>query len=219
MAGVGVYFSSHITELIAVLQRRGDRISVSDAVCVAPLEKAQRETREISDRLTAALHDLGQRFWAVSAAMAVGILVALALGLRKPRERILRMAGEYGGKIADIVPARRPPGLKRGIAISGFMSDGKSLRLKLPARRFANQGYGLTIGRHPALVDAVLRDGQASRRHLRIRWNGGTFEVEDINSSNGTIVNEQPLEPFRHYPLAAGDMIRVGGLELLVSKA
>ena len=93
------------------------------------------------------------------------------------------------------------------------------MRVRLGARRFARQGHGLAIGRSPALVDAELPDDRVSRRHLRIRWTGDGFEVEDLNSSNGTAVNGELLEPFRPRPLGAGDTVRVGSLELMVSMA
>lgn len=229
MAGVGIYTASDISELITVLGRRGEPFSASDTPCV-PVSEADAETRrqveearqqaeEASSRLADALDELGKRFWTVSALMTLGILAALALGLRKPRERILRIVGEYARQLPRVLAARRPPGMKRGIAFSGFTSGGRPCRVRLAPRRFAHQGYGLTLGRSPALVDAALPDDQASRRHLRIRWTGGGFEVEDLNSSSGTAVNGEPLEPFRPCPLRAGDTVRVGSLELMVSMA
>ena len=66
-------------------------------------------------------------------------------------------------------------------------------------------------------MDTVLADAHISRRHLRIRWGSRGFEVEDLSSSNGTIVNGERLEPFRRRTLGAGDVVRIGRLELLVS--
>ncbi len=246
MAGVGVYLASGAGELIAVLEHRGEDFSARDAACAAAAEadpEARRqaeaareqadaaqeqagaararaeEARDASRRLSGALDRLDRRFWTVSAFLALGTAAAVALALRGPRERILRVAGEYGGRLSRMYPARRPRGLKRGIALSGFARDGRPLRVRLGARRFARQGYGLAIGRHPALADAALPDDRVSRRHLRIRWTGGGFEIEDLNSSAGTAVNGRPLEPFRPRPLGAGDTVRLGGLELLVSTA
>ena len=239
MAGVGIYLASRASELIAVLESRGEAFSASDTTCAAEAEgdeearrqagaaqqqaeEAQQEiegTQGTSRRLTDALRELGRRFWMVSALMALGILAALALALRKPRERILRIVSDYGERISRVYPGQRPRGLERGIAFSGFTLGGKPLRVRLGAKRFARQGYGLAIGRSPALVDAPLPDDRVSRRHLRIRWTGDGFEVEDLNSSNGTAVNGELLEPFRPRPLGAGDTVRVGSLELMVSMA
>ena len=243
MAGVGIYFASRASELIPVLESRGEAFSASDTACAAEAEadeearrqagaaqqqaekaqqkaeEAQQEIQGTSRRLTDALRELGQRFWMISALMALGILATLALALRKPRERILHIVSDYGERISRVYPGRRPRGLKRGIAFSGFTTSGKPLRVRLGARRFARQGYGLAIGRSPALVEAALPDDRVSRRHLRIRWTGDEFEVEDLNSSNGTAVNGELLEPFQPRPLGAGDTVRVGSLELMVSMA
>lgn len=229
MAGQGIFFASRVSELMAVLGSRGERVAANDTPCVAmseadvetrrQAEEAQQQVQDSSRRLTDALHELGRRVWIVSAFMALGILAVLGLALRRPRERIMSIVGEYAAALSQVLPGRRPPGLKRGIVLSGFTTDGKPLRVRLAGRRFTRQGYGLTIGRAPALVDAALPDERASRRHLRIRWTGDRFEIEDLHSSSGTVLNGQSLEPFRPCPLDAGDVVGVGGLELMVSKA
>ncbi len=228
-SAAGIYFASQASELIAVLKRRGDPFTASDKPCVAggqvdkdalrKAEKAAKAAQDTSRRLADAMERLGRQYWAVSAFLALAVLVALVLALRKPRERILRVMGDYGEKLSRLNPAQRPRGPKQGVALSGFTSGGKPLRVRLAARGFANQGYGLTVGRYPALVDAVLSDDHVSRRHLRIVSTGQGFEVEDLNSSNGTTVNGRALEPFRRHPLSAGDVVRIGGLELMVSLA
>ena len=228
-SAAGIFFASSANELIAVLKSRGAPFSASDKACAAgaqidkealrKAEKAAKEARDTSRRLTDAMERLGRQYWAVSAFLALAVLVALVLALRKPRERILRVMGDYGEKLSRLNPAQRPRGPKQGIALSGFTSGGKPLRVRLAARHFANQGYGRTVGRYPALVDAVLSDDHVSRRHLRIVSTGQGFEVEDLNSSNGTMLNGRPLEPFKRHPIIAGDVVRIGELELMVSLA
>ena len=185
-------------------------------------ERIVAETRqrleEATRRLSEALQGRDRRFWTVSAIMMLGILIALVFALRKPRERIREIVGQAGDRLSQVYVAQRNRRrLKRGIVISGFTLDGQPLKVHFRGRRFAEQGYGLTIGRYPGLVDAVLADAHISRRHLRIRWSSKGFEVEDLNSANGTIVNGERLEPFRHRALGAGDVVRIGRLELLVS--
>ena len=227
VSAAGIYFASSARELIAVLKSRGEPFTASDKPCAPAgtkidndaLRKAEKAAQDTSRRLTDAMERLGRQYWLVSAFLALAVLVALVLALRKPRERILGVMGDYGEKLSRLNPAQRSRGPKHGVALSGFTSGGKPLRVRLAARRFANQGYGLTVGRYPALVDAVLSDDHVSRRHLRIVSTGQGFEVEDLNSSNGTTVNGRALEPFRRHPLAAGDVVRIGGLELMVSLA
>ena len=65
----------------------------------------------------------------------------------------------------------------------------------------------IEIGRD-ASTTLSLQDEQMSRRHARVSAQGDLAIVEDLGSTNGTYVNEQPIEGPR--ALQAGDRIRVG---------
>ena len=58
-----------------------------------------------------------------------------------------------------------------------------------------------------------LPDTGVSRRHLEIRWDGHTALLSDLNSTNGTTVNNAPVQEWQ---LADGDVIRVGHSEIIV---
>lgn len=51
---------------------------------------------------------------------------------------------------------------------------------------------GLILGR-VAGCDVVLADGKASRRHAKIVVEAGVVELEDLGSSNGTLLNGKPV--------------------------
>jgi DNA-binding CsgD family transcriptional regulator len=55
----------------------------------------------------------------------------------------------------------------------------------------------------------VIVDGTVSRRHARITCTGGTMTVEDLESSNGTLVNEVLI---KKCALQVGDRVRFGGV-------
>jgi pSer/pThr/pTyr-binding forkhead associated (FHA) protein len=65
----------------------------------------------------------------------------------------------------------------------------------------------IEIGRD-ASSTLALQDEQMSRHHARVSAQGDLAIVEDLGSTNGTYVNEQPIEGPR--ALQAGDRIRVG---------
>lgn len=65
----------------------------------------------------------------------------------------------------------------------------------------------LELGRDPALPHA-LDDEQLSRRHARISAVAGGATIQDLGSTNGTYVNEQPVEGVQR--LSPGDRVRVG---------
>lgn len=72
-----------------------------------------------------------------------------------------------------------------------------------------------TIGRAPRadfIVDAAL----VSRLHCRLAAGAGEIEAVDLESTNGTYVNGQRVT---RGTLKDGDRLRVGAVELLVTRA
>jgi hypothetical protein len=55
-----------------------------------------------------------------------------------------------------------------------------------------------------------------SRRHVIIRRTGGTYEVLDLGSVNGTWMNGERLVPHTSYPLRSGSYLRLGRMVILV---
>jgi predicted component of type VI protein secretion system len=64
------------------------------------------------------------------------------------------------------------------------------------------------VGREPSLPLHLDEDTQVSRRHARIAQQGGQVVVEDLGSTNGTYVNDQPINAPR--ALNPGDKVRIG---------
>ena len=72
-------------------------------------------------------------------------------------------------------------------------------------------GGECVVGRHPS-ADFVLDDHMMSRRHFRVLSEAGVWVLEDLGSTNGTLVNAQKSA---RQPLMDGDVIRAGGTELV----
>jgi len=68
---------------------------------------------------------------------------------------------------------------------------------------------GATLGRGD--VEIQLDDPFASSRHARISRQGHVLVIEDLGSTNGTYLNEEPLTG--PVPLHPGDRIRIGDSE------
>ena len=64
----------------------------------------------------------------------------------------------------------------------------------------------LVIGREHA--DVVLKDPQVSRRHVRIARDGALVVVTDLESANGTTVNNRPERAT--FALGINDVVRIG---------
>ncbi|MGH7818812.1 MAG: FHA domain-containing protein, partial [Candidatus Binatia bacterium] len=62
--------------------------------------------------------------------------------------------------------------------------------------------------------DIVLSNPKVSRRHARIAARNGGLYVEDLGSTNGTLLNGRPVDGERR--LAPGDVIEVGPFRVAV---
>jgi hypothetical protein len=60
--------------------------------------------------------------------------------------------------------------------------------------------------------DLVLLDRYVSANHARLHWDGVTWWVEDLNSTNGTFVNQQRLLAGQAAVLPAGALLNVGDI-------
>jgi hypothetical protein len=74
---------------------------------------------------------------------------------------------------------------------------------------------GATLGRGD--VEIRLEDPFASGRHARITRQGHVLVIEDLGSTNGTYLNEEPLTGPQ--PLHDGDRIRIGDSEFTYLQA
>lgn len=75
-------------------------------------------------------------------------------------------------------------------------------------------GERTVIGRDPE-ADITIDDEAVSWNHLEIESRGGVLMATDLDSSNGTSLNGEPLERPRR--LRDGDVLLVGGHRLEVS--
>jgi hypothetical protein len=106
-----------------------------------------------------------------------------------------RSSGDTGRQGPSIVGrAGSRPGVKHVLVV-----DGPGTRHELSTGRNV-------IGRGTE-ADIRLPDTGVSRKHVDVVLEGGTATVEDLGSTNGTLVNGRRIS---RQPLADGDVIRIG---------
>lgn len=76
-------------------------------------------------------------------------------------------------------------------------------------------GATKTVGRAPR-ADFILEAALVSRLHCRLEAGEHNLEVIDLESTNGTYVNDKRIERAR---LTSGDRLRIGRVELKVERA
>lgn len=73
----------------------------------------------------------------------------------------------------------------------------------------------IALGRDPD-CEVTIQSDRVSRRHAEVRPRGrSALAIRDLNSTNGTTVNNQPLAPGREVPLRPGDVALLGSHFLL----
>jgi hypothetical protein len=73
----------------------------------------------------------------------------------------------------------------------------------------------VTVGR--ALDnDVVVEDSRVSRYHAELRRLPSGWTIRDRRSTNGSFLNGRPIQPTEPSPLALGDVVSLGGVEILV---
>src|SRR2546426_2331117 len=82
---------------------------------------------------------------------------------------------------------------------------------KLKGRVFPLRDEPVVIGRETA-AEICLADPSVSRRHSRLEENGDQFWISDLQSLNGTFVNDVPV---KQRALLHGDRIRIGDTQFL----
>jgi hypothetical protein len=122
--------------------------------------------------------------------------------------------GQGGRALPDRAPAADETGMYEPSSGLGEL-DGFEPRLLVERAAGHQSGVaydlidGATLGRGD--VEIRLEDPFASSRHAQISRQGHVLVIEDLGSTNGTYLNEEPLSGPQ--PLYDGDRIRIGDSE------
>ena len=78
-------------------------------------------------------------------------------------------------------------------------------------RTFSAKAPATVIGRERSQAGVVLRDPNVSRRHAQLSFDGRDWRITDLNSTNGTLVNDVDVQDC---VLRDGDLITLGLVNL-----
>ncbi|HOF87465.1 MAG TPA: FHA domain-containing protein [Armatimonadota bacterium] len=141
--------------------------------------------------------------WILRLAM-MGVLLLLVLALMLTLRADLRAAGDPAAAAAPEPKPETPrtPAPGRRVRTLAYQAG----PLPTTGREFPLVGT-LTIGRDPG-CQIVIPSPTVSKQHARLYAQAGDWFVEDTGSTNGTLLNDEPLlAPTRVTP---GDRLSVG---------
>lgn len=73
----------------------------------------------------------------------------------------------------------------------------------------------IVIGRAPG-ADIVIPTDYVSARHARFSLNGKNLAVEDLNSTNGTLLNGHPVKTLT--ACSEGDIVTIGNVDIKIGR-
>ena len=103
--------------------------------------------------------------------------------------------------------------------LSDFTGKGKKTpvlcgRINGEERTYEIDKNPYMIGKMRKKADGVIEDPKVSRIHACIRENGGRYFLSDLNSTNGTCINERKLSHNETAELSDGDSVRFAGISM-----
>lgn len=142
-------------------------------------------------------------------ALGLILLIVRAIRNRQPAEPVMEVpaaapAAPAGGGASrtmalDIGVSDKGPTIGWIVGMSGRYTD-KTFKL-LPAR---------TVIGTSTEADIQLEDPKMSRKHCEIRYDGSSFKIVDLGSTNGIVLNDKRIPTA---DLVDGDLFRLGGTE------
>lgn len=83
-------------------------------------------------------------------------------------------------------------------------ATGASQRIELVQQHFI-------IGRSPEVAQYVASAPGTSRAHVEVARENGGYIIKDLGSKNGTVLNGEPMVPYKEYELQEGDTFIIAG--------
>lgn len=232
-ASTGIYFASHISVLISELKAQGLTFSSETTPCNAAAggdEEARASAAQAQESATQAQEDASKAREELASSQKnivlwgtlLGILsiVAIVLSLKKPRERVVQVLHDAGDSLSRKISggAAQPNKRNKTLILTGTGADGNKIKISLGAISNPKNLSSLSIGRQASVVDEVISSAELSKRHLRFSNQNDKVVVEDLNSTNGSKLNNSDLKPFDLCPVHSGDVLHLGSLKLVVSR-
>lgn len=97
--------------------------------------------------------------------------------------------------------------------LSGWEAPPYLMRLGASQESILLGGRLMVLGRQSGLADTVVDDPTVGRMHAEIHCQDGRYLIRDMNSKNGTFLNDKRLSGQEYEEMNVGDRLRLGSVE------
>lgn len=95
---------------------------------------------------------------------------------------------------------------------------GRKFAFDVDIDKLMERREGFLIGRDFEQCDITLSDSTVSRRHARLIIANGVLQIEDLGSTNGTVVNGETATPGQPQRLQSGARLKIGEIDFSVGR-
>ena len=212
-----------LEEATAAVEAAQARHQEAEAAAEAAQQEAEAESAQLRDDLqkaneaTAQLQASSSRNLRIAVIGGAGLLALaiLLFALRsRQRNRQLALQQEKAEQAeSDLETAMRQSDFPDCL-FEGTDHQGSKIALKIPGASLSATVDGVTIGRNPDRATFVIDSPSVSRIHCRLKFDGDSLTISDLNSSNGVLVNDAKLVGEESKLLRPGDRVTLGDVEL-----
>ena len=198
-------------------QERLQREAAEHRAAEEQRQRAEAERRAEEERRALAERNRAYA-WSGAALLAAALGIGLAVWRRKDRQVSAAMAEarQAERQAQEALAEAEVRSAPFDCVLEGRDVAGGRYVLKLE-RRSLGDPEGVVIGRNPRDAEFVVAHEAVSREHARMYVKGETLYVEDLQSSNGTMVNGQPVTDGNPLPVPDGAALQLGPVEFRVS--
>jgi hypothetical protein len=195
----GIFYASHISSLIEILNARNIDFQSTTSVC------STNSSFNID--------------YLILFTLIILTFLIIILAFRQPRQQAVKAAA------ACTQWVRHPTTILYGKTTlksqPTILWALQGQQIYLPINQEKLQSSGVTIGRSAKLCDLTIKDELISRRHARLSYDNKTQQLllEDLNSANGTQVNEQQVRTYHPVFIDEQSYIQLGSIHLKLVKA
>ena len=214
---------------LSAAERRAAEIEREALAAGSSAEEARAqaaEARALVDLLQASALDAEKRMEKLQKGLFISaplilllIFGAIILALRKPRQILVGATRNLGENLS-----RRISSPSTGKSSKQDLNITIDYDVNDQSRQFNSvisnkKSEGLVIGRNTSLSHHAISDPSISKRHFRITYKDKTSVwLEDLNSSNGTVLKGQSIVPFHKEAVKIGSSFIAGGIRFNISR-